>query len=106
MLDICTFLVGVAQGASLSIQQILELNSRRKLTKANFKVKGDIFTTVVERNDRATDLVQALAGRLPGMRGVYAGRLRNARQVEALTINLVSVNRRYKVHAGIRVTDV
>ena len=59
MQDICTFLVGVAQGASLSIQQILELNSRRKLTKANFKVKGDIFTTVVERNDRATDLVQA-----------------------------------------------
>ena len=31
---------------------------------------------------------------------------RNARQVEALTINLVSVNRRYKAHAGIRVTDV
>lgn len=54
----------------------------------------------------ATDTVQALAGRLPGMRGVYAGRLRNARQVEALTINLVSVNRRYKAHAGIRVTDV
>jgi 8-hydroxy-5-deazaflavin:NADPH oxidoreductase len=26
--------------------------------------------------------------------------------VEALTINLVSVNRRYKAHAGIRVTDV
>ena len=44
--------------------------------------------------------MQALAGRLPGMRGIYAGRLRNARQVEALTINLVSVNRRYKVHAG------
>jgi hypothetical protein len=40
------------------------------------------------------------------MRGIYAGRLRNACQVEALTINLVSVNRRYKVHAGIRVTDV
>jgi 8-hydroxy-5-deazaflavin:NADPH oxidoreductase len=54
----------------------------------------------------ATDVVQALADRLPGMRGIYAGRLRNARQVEALTINLVSVNRRYKVHAGLRITDV
>ena len=53
-----------------------------------------------------TDTVEALAARIPGMRGVFAGRLRNARQVEALTINLVSVNRRYKVHAGIRVTDV
>ncbi|MDX6225182.1 MAG: 8-hydroxy-5-deazaflavin:NADPH oxidoreductase, partial [Frankiales bacterium] len=43
---------------------------------------------------------------IPGMRGVYAGRLRNCRQVEALTANLISVNRRYKAHAGIRVTDV
>ena len=65
---------------------------------------GDVM--VVGDTREATDLVQALAGRLPGMRGVYAGRLRNARQVEALTINLVSVNRRYKAHAGIRITDV
>jgi NADPH-dependent F420 reductase len=65
---------------------------------------GDVM--VVGDDREATDVVQALAGRLPGMRGVYAGRLRNARQVEALTINLVSVNRRYKVHAGIRLTDV
>jgi 8-hydroxy-5-deazaflavin:NADPH oxidoreductase len=54
----------------------------------------------------ATDLVQALAGTIPGIRGVYGGRLRNARQVEALTANLISVNRRYKAHAGIRVTDI
>jgi 8-hydroxy-5-deazaflavin:NADPH oxidoreductase len=54
----------------------------------------------------ATDLVQALAGRIPGVRGVYAGRLRNCGQVEALTANLVAVNRRYKAHAGLRVTDV
>ncbi|RBY85973.1 NADPH-dependent F420 reductase [Blastococcus sp. TF02A-26] len=65
---------------------------------------GDVM--VVGDDRPSTDLVQALAGRLPGMRGIYAGRLRNARQVEALTINLVSVNRRYKVHAGVRVTDV
>jgi 8-hydroxy-5-deazaflavin:NADPH oxidoreductase len=65
---------------------------------------GDVM--VVGDVREATDAVQALAGRLPGMRGIYAGRLRNARQVEALTVNLVSVNRRYKAHAGIRVTDV
>ena len=67
-------------------------------------IDGDVM--VVGDDRAATDTVQALAGRLPGMRGVYAGRLRNARQVEALTVNLVSVNRRYKAHAGIRVTDV
>ena len=65
---------------------------------------GDVL--VVGDDRRATDTVQALADRLPGMRGIYAGRLRNARQVEALTINLVSINRRYKVHAGVRITDV
>lgn len=58
-------------------------------------------------NDReATDLVQALAGRIPGMRGVYGGRLHNAHQIEAFTANLISMNRRYKAHAGLRITDV
>lgn len=54
----------------------------------------------------ATDLVQDLCNVIPGVRGVYGGRLRNAHQVEALTANLISVNRRYKAHAGIRVTDI
>ncbi|MYV53952.1 NADPH-dependent F420 reductase [Streptomyces sp. SID3212] len=53
-----------------------------------------------------TDIVQALAARIPGIRGVFAGRLRNAHQVESLVANLISVNRRYKAHAGLRVTDV
>lgn len=58
-------------------------------------------------DDRAaTDLVQALADTIPGVRGLYGGRLRNAHQVEALTANLISINRRYKAHAGVRVTDV
>jgi NADPH-dependent F420 reductase len=60
-----------------------------------------------EGEDReATDTVQALAELIPGVRGVYGGRLRNAHQVEALTANLIAINRRYKAHAGIRVTDV
>jgi len=40
------------------------------------------------------------------MRGVYGGQLRKAHQVEAFTANLISVNRRYKVHSGLRVTDI
>jgi hypothetical protein len=32
--------------------------------------------------------------------------LRNCHQVEALTANLISVNRRYNAHAGVRLTDV
>ncbi len=66
----------------------------------------DMDVLVLGDDRVATDLVQALAARIPGMRGIYAGRLRNCGQVEALTANLVAVNRRYKAHAGVRVTDV
>ncbi|MGH3913126.1 MAG: NADPH-dependent F420 reductase, partial [Pseudonocardiaceae bacterium] len=37
---------------------------------------------------------------------IYGGRLRNAAQVEALTANLIAINKRYRAHAGIRITDV
>lgn len=58
-------------------------------------------------DDRAaTDLIIALVGRIEGMRGVYSGRLRNAAQVEALTANMIAINRRYKAHAGVRITDI
>jgi NADPH-dependent F420 reductase len=66
----------------------------------------DLDVMVLGDDRPATDLVQSLAARIPGVRGVYAGRLRNCGQVEALTCNLVSINRRYKAHAGLRVTDI
>ncbi|WP_143591095.1 NADPH-dependent F420 reductase [Thermoactinospora rubra] len=68
--------------------------------------KVDLDVLVLGDDREATDLVQALAAQIPGVRGVYGGRLRNAFQVEALTANLISINRRYKAHAGLRVTDV
>ena len=67
-------------------------------------IQTDVLVLGDDRD--ATDAVQALAGRIEGIRGVYGGRLRNAGQVEAFTANLISINRRYKVHAGVRVTDV
>ncbi|HQR78986.1 MAG TPA: NADPH-dependent F420 reductase [Actinomycetota bacterium] len=66
----------------------------------------DIDIMVLSDDREAADEVIALAGRIPGMRGVFAGRLRNAAQVESLTANLISINRRYKVHAGVRITDL
>ena len=67
-------------------------------------IETDVLVLGDDRD--ATDAVQALAGRIDGIRGIYGGRLRNAGQVEAFTANLISINRRYKVHAGVRVTDV
>jgi NADPH-dependent F420 reductase len=52
----------------------------------------------------AVAVVCELAAAIPGARGIYAGRLRNAGQVEALAANLIAINRRYKTHAGIAVT--
>ena len=66
----------------------------------------DTDVLVLGDDREATDLVQALADVIPGMRGIYGGRIRNAHQVEALTANLIAINRRYKAHAGVRVTDV
>ena len=67
-------------------------------------VDTDVFVLGDVRE--ATDLVQDLCATIPGVRGIFGGRLRNAHHVEALTANLISVNRRYNAHAGVRVTDV
>ena len=69
-------------------------------------VDTDVLVLGEGEHREATDLVRALADAIPGVRGVYAGRLRNAHQVEALTANLIAINRRYRAHAGLRVTDV
>jgi len=85
-------------GAFHHVSAVLLLDEAIETLDTDILVVGD---------DRgATDIAQALAARIPGMRGLYAGRLRNAHQVEAMTANLISVNRRYKAHAGLRVTDV
>jgi NADPH-dependent F420 reductase len=66
----------------------------------------DLDVLVLGDDRDAVAVVQALAGRIEGMRGIHAGRLRNAGQVEGLTANLIAINKRYKAHAGVRITDV
>ena len=65
-------------------------------------VDTDVLVLGEDRDDVA--IVQQLADRIPGMRGLFGGRLRNSAQVEALTANIIAINRRYKTHAGIRIT--
>ncbi|HYP45797.1 MAG TPA: NADPH-dependent F420 reductase [Propionibacteriaceae bacterium] len=67
-------------------------------------VPGDVL--VLGEDREAVQRVCELAGAIPGARGIYAGRLRLAAQVEALTANLIAINRRYKAHAGLQITDV
>ena len=54
----------------------------------------------------AKDLSLDLGGRLVKGRAIDAGPLANARALEGLTAVILNVNKRYKVHAGIRLTGV
>ena len=67
-------------------------------------IDGDVLVLGEDRN--AVEQVCELATAIPGARGIYAGRLRNAGQVEALTANLIAINRRYKAHSSIMITDL
>ena len=48
----------------------------------------------------------AIIGRIPGLRCVDCGRLEMSRYTEQLTAMLISINARYKTHAGIRITGL
>jgi predicted dinucleotide-binding enzyme len=47
-----------------------------------------------------------LIERIEGLRCVDCGRLEMSRTTESLTALLISVNSRYKAHAGIRLTSL
>ena len=57
-------------------------------------------------DERAKELALELAGLVVGGRALDAGPLASARALEGLTAVIVNVNRRYKVHAGIRVSGL
>ncbi len=54
----------------------------------------------------AKELVLRLGAQLVSGRALDAGPLANARSLEGLTAVIVNVNRRYKAHAGVRLTGV
>ncbi|GAA3817444.1 NADPH-dependent F420 reductase [Nocardioides panacisoli] len=57
---------------------------------------------VVEAKEVAMDLAASVTGR----RGIDGGKLRLARQLEPFTAVLISINRKYKVHSGLRITGL
>ena len=58
----------------------------------------------VARPDDVGGPVVELADQIPGCRGVDAGPLRLARQLEGFTAVIVGINRRHKIHAGLRIS--
>jgi NADPH-dependent F420 reductase len=63
-------------------------------------------TLICGDDEGAKLLALELAGRLVAGRAVDAGPLANARALEGLTAVILNVNRRYRVHAGIRLTGL
>ena len=70
--------------------------------------QAELSEDVLVCGDRKTDKarVAALIERIDGLRAVNAGALEMAHIVEQLTPLLISVNVRYKTHAGLRVTNL
>ncbi len=61
---------------------------------------------VLGEDRAAVETVCELANDVTEAGGLYAGRLRNAGQVEAFTANLIAINRRYRTQAAIEITGV
>ena len=68
------------------------------------KLDEDVLVCADRKADKAR--VARLIELIPGLRPVNAGALEMARIVEQLTPLLISVNTRYKAHAGIKLTNL
>jgi predicted dinucleotide-binding enzyme len=75
-----------------------------KLKAVEKPVETDIL--ICGDDAEAKAVVIGHADAIEGVRGVDAGGLQLAREIEGLTAVLVAVNKRYKVRAGVRVTGL
>jgi 8-hydroxy-5-deazaflavin:NADPH oxidoreductase len=74
------------------------------LSDTSAELGEDVLVCGDKKADKAR--VARLIELIPGLRAVNAGALEMARIVEQLTPMLISVNSRYKAHAGIRLTGL
>ena len=76
------------------------------IAASNLEDQPDEDALVCGDDDQAKSRALELAAKVVGGRAVDAGPLASARALEGLTAVIVNLNRRYKAHAGIRVTGV
>jgi 8-hydroxy-5-deazaflavin:NADPH oxidoreductase len=74
----------------------------RLLADPERQVETDVL--VASDDPAAKGLVLELADQIPGCRGVDAGPLRMAHQLEGFTAVIVGINRRHRIHAGVRIS--
>ncbi len=74
------------------------------LSDLDHELNEDVLVCGDKKKDKAR--VARLIELVPGLRAVNAGPLEMARIVEQLTPMLISINSRYKAHAGIKLTGL
>jgi 8-hydroxy-5-deazaflavin:NADPH oxidoreductase len=109
--DAGPFVLDVPEGSAAEQAQALLPDARvvaafhhaapRLLADLERQVETDVL--VAGDDPAARGLVIGLADQIPGCRGVDAGPLRVARQLEGFTAVIVGINRRYRIHAGVRI---
>lgn len=87
--------------AGVSVVGALHSVSAAVLSDLERPVTEDVLLCGQRKADKRR--VAALLERIPGLRAVNAGGLDAARIAEQLTALLISINIRYKTHAGIRI---
>jgi NADPH-dependent F420 reductase len=110
-----TRLLGVPQGSAaqqaqemvpegVTVVSALHTVSAPVLGDLDHELDEDVL--IAGDSKEANAAVAAVIGRIAGLRPVNAGRLEQARHIEALTPLLISVNINNKTHAGIRLTNL
>jgi len=79
-------------------------NVSADLLNADGAVDCDVI--VCSDDAAASQKVQALAVKIPGVRALDGGKLENARILEQITALLIGLNIRHKGHSGIRITGL
>jgi NADPH-dependent F420 reductase len=88
----------------VTVVAALHTVSAPKLADLDVALGEDVLVCGDKKADKAR--VARLVELIDGLRAVNAGALETARIVEQLTPLLISVNSRYKTHAGIRLTGL
>jgi hypothetical protein len=91
-------------GDGVRVVSALHTVSAASLTDLEHPLEQDVLLCGDARADKAD--AAGLIERIEGLRCVDCGRLEMARIAESLTALLISVNTRYKVHSGIRLTSL
>ncbi|HEY7891890.1 MAG TPA: NADPH-dependent F420 reductase [Solirubrobacteraceae bacterium] len=91
-------------GEDVRVVSALHTVSAACLSELERELDEDVLLCGDSREDKRR--AQELIERIDGLRCVDCGRLEMARIMESLTALLISVNARYKTHAGIRITGL